>query len=149
MSVLTLNKWNLFWRISTTSTLTGQNFFLLGLPIPQTPNLQQFSALVPQSQGGQSRQGYVNLTLLWSELDRFQAVTLKSLVDTVLTAGTPLYLTVDFSDGTYGPGRFADVSGTPIPLTLIPTGNSQQFMYSNVELKLNNVTVITVNPTGL
>lgn len=149
MSVLDLNRWNLYWRISATSTLAGQNFFLLGLPIPQTPNFQQFSALMPQSQGGQSRQGYTNVTLLWSELDRFQAFTLKQIVDTVLAAGTPLYMTVDYSDGTYLPGRFADVSGTPIPLTLIPAGNSQEFVYQNVELRLNNVTVITTNPSGL
>lgn len=149
MAVLIFNEWNLYWRISATSTLTRKNFFLLGLPVPQTPNFQQYSALTPQSQGGQSRQGYINLTLLWSELDRFQAVTLKNIVDTVLAAGTPLYMTVDFSDGTYGPGRFADVSGTPIPLTLTPAGNSQEFVYPNVELKVNNVTVITTNPTGL
>lgn len=146
---MTLNRWNLFWRISTTSTLTGQNFFLLGLPIPQTPNFQQFSTLVPQSQGGQLRQGYINFTLLWSELDRLQAFTLKEIVDTVLTTGTPLYMTVDFSDGTYLPGRFADISGTPSPLTLAPIGNSQGMVYQNVELKVNNITVITTNPAGL
>lgn len=143
------NKWNLYWRISTTSTLAHKNFFLLGLPPPQTPNFQQFTALLPQSQGGQSRQGYINATILWSELDRYQAFILKDIVDTVLTAGTELYMTVDYSDGTYLPGRFADVRGTPTPLTLIPAGNSQEVVYQNVELKLNNITVITTNPSGL
>lgn len=149
MAVLTFNKWNLYWRISTTSTLTGQNFFALGLPVPQTPNFQQFSVLVPQSQGGQTRQGYNNLSLLWSELDRYQAFVLKGIVNTVLSAGTPLYLTVDFSDGSALPGSFIDISGTPIPLTLIPGGDTQELVYPNVELKVNNCTIVNNPATGM
>ena len=147
--ILDFNRWNLYWRISTTSTLARKNFFLLGLPPPQTPVFETYSQLVPQSQGGQSRQGYINATLLFESLDRYQAFVLNQIVETVLTAGTELYMTIDYADGTYLPGTFADVRGTPWPLVLQPIANSQGVMYSNVELKLNNITVVAVPATGL
>lgn len=137
-----LPKWALYWRISTNSTLGRRNFFAVGLPIPNTPIYKGFSTLVPQSQGGQARQGYINVTVMWNELTREQGFTLKRLVETVLAAGTPLYMSVDFNDGTYPPGSFYDVSGTPYPVVLEAVQNSQGLIYQNVELKLNNVTVI-------
>lgn len=142
-------KWQLYWRISTSSTLARQNFFVLGLPPPTTPVYKNFSALVPQSQGGQDRQGYINVTLLWDALTRQQAFILKSLVDTVLAAGTALYLTCDYNDGTYEPGYFVDISGTPTPLVLEPAGNTQGLVYQNVTLFINNCTVVNNPATGL
>ena len=147
--ILDFNRWNLFWRISATSTLARKNFFLLGLPPPQTPVFETYSQLVPQSQGGQSRQGYINATLLFESLDRYQAFVLNQIVETVLTAGTPLYLTVDFSDGSTLPGSFIDISGTPWPIVLTPASNSQGVVYQNVELKVNNCTIVNNPATGL
>lgn len=146
--MLDLPKWALYWRISATSTLLHQNFFALGLPIPQTPIFKTYSALVPQSQGGQARQGYENVSILWSELTREQGFKLKALVETVLTASTPLYMTVDFNDGTYLPGSFVDVSGTPYPVILEAAAWSQGLVYQNVTLFLNNVTVVNNPATG-
>lgn len=137
-----LPKWSLYWRISTSSTLTRRNFFAVGLPVPQTPIFKTYSALVPQSQGGQVRQGYTNISILWAELTRLQAFILKGIVDTVLTAGTPLYMSVDFNDGTYLEGSFYDISGTPIPVVLEAAQSSQGLIYQNVTLTVNNVTVI-------
>lgn len=147
--ILDFNRWNLFWRISTTSTLTRRNFFLLGLPPPQTPVFETYSQLFPQSQGGQSRQGYTNATLLFEALDRYQAFVLNQIVETVLTAGTELYMTIDYTDGTYLPGTFADVRGTPAPLVLTPAANTQGIVYQNVELRLTNISIISVPATGL
>lgn len=142
-------KWVTYWRISTNSTLAHKNFFLLGLPIPQTPAFETYSTLVPQSQGGQTRQGYINVKILWSELTKYQAWKLNQLVETVLAAGTPLYMTVEYNDGTYLEGWFVDVSGTPYPLVLTPVQNSQGIIYQNVEMTLNNVTVVNNPATGL
>lgn len=136
------SKWLLYWRISTTSTLTRRNFFAVGLPIPQTPIYKNYSTLLPQGQGGQTRQGYKNVSILWAEMTRLQGFILKGLIETVLTAGTPLYMSVDFNDGTYLENAFYDVSGTPAPVVLEPTANSRGVIYQNVTLTLNNVTVI-------
>lgn len=136
------SRWSLFWRISTTSTLTRRNFFAVGLPIPQTPIFKTYSTLLPQGQGGQTRQGYENLSILWAEMTRLQGFTLKRLVETVLTAGTPLYMSIDFNDGTYLENSFYDVSGTPAPVILEAAANSRGVIYQNVTLTLNNVTVI-------
>ncbi len=44
-------KWILYWRLSSTSTLTRQNLFALGLPPVNTPDYKTYSELVPQSHG--------------------------------------------------------------------------------------------------
>lgn len=139
--------WSLYWRLSTNSTLAHKNFFLLGLPPPTTPVYRDESALVPQSQGGQSRQGYINITLLWDVLTRQQGVKLKSLVDIVLTAGTELYATVDYNDGTYEAGHFIDIRGIPHPVVLEPAQSTQGLIYQNVTLFINNITVVA-NPAS-
>lgn len=142
-------KWQLYWRISTTSTLARQNLFLLGIPPPTTPVYKEYAALVQQSQGGQSRQGYINVTLLWDTLTRQQGFKLKALVEVALAAGSLLYATVDYNDGTYGPGHFVDISGVPHPVVLEPAGNSQGLIYSNVTLFVNNCTIVNNPATGL
>lgn len=143
------SKWILYWRISTTSTLARRNFFAIGLPPPQTPVFETYSELIPQSQGGQSRQGYINATILWDVLTRPQAFLLNTMVEAVLAAGTELYMTLDYSTGDYEANTFADVRGTVWPLVLQPIASSQGIIYQNVELKLNNITAITVPATGL
>lgn len=146
---LDLYYWNLYWRISATSTLAGQNFFALGLPPPQTPVYKTYTTLVPQSQGGQSRQGYINVTLLWDVLTREQGFLLKKIVETVLAAGTPLYLTVDYNDGSYEAGHFVDVSGTPHPVILEPEQGTQGLIYPNVTLFVTDLTVVNNPASGL
>lgn len=140
-------KWLLYWRLSATSTLTRKHFFALGLPPVNTPDYKPFSQLVPQSQGGQARQGYINIKMLWDSLDFFQLRTLNRIVEAAITAGT-IYATVDKADATGFINSFVDISGVPSPLEFQPIANARGVVYQNVILTINNVTV-TSDPSAL
>lgn len=138
-------KWVLYWRISATATLTNQNFFALGLPPPNTPPYQNYSEKLPQSQGGQARQGYKYVTLLWDSLDYLQFRTLTRIVEAAITAGT-IYATIDRADGTKLVNDFIDISGKPFPLEHTIIANARGVVHQNVTLVINNIT-ITADPS--
>lgn len=141
-----MNRWITLWRIASSSAgLARGAFFALGLPPPNTPIYKTYSEILPQSQGGQTQQGYINVVILWSELDFLQARTLRRIVDAAVAAGT-IYLTVDKADGSGLANAFIDISGVPIPLTLEPAPLSQGRVFQNVELRVNNCTV-TADPS--
>lgn len=141
-----MNRWITLWRIASTSGgLARGAFFALGLPPPQTPIYKTYSEVVPQSQGGQVQQGYINMTILWSELDFLQARTLRRIVDAAIATGT-IYLTVDKADGSGLANAFIDLSGTPIPLTLEAAPLSQGRVFQNVQLVVNNC-IVTSDPS--
>lgn len=133
-------KWILYWRLSATSTLARKNLYALGLPPVNLGDYKTYSELVPQSQGGQTRQGYINARLLWDELDFLQLKTLTGIVEAAITAGT-IYATVPKDDGTGLINAFIDVHGVPLPLEYQPVNNARGVMYSNVVLAINNITV--------
>lgn len=133
-------RWLLFWRIATTENgLARNHFFTLGLPPPDTVNFKSFTELLPQSQGDQTQQGYINCTLLWDVLTAQQGQTLKRIVDAARTAGT-CWATVDRSTGS-GLNDFIDVSGKVLPLILAPPSKSRGVVYENVVLTLNALTI--------
>lgn len=138
-------RWPLLWRLSDTSTLTRQNLFVLGLPPVNLGDYKTYSELVPQSQGGQVRQGYRYVTLLWNELTASQFRTLTRIVELAIVAGT-IYGTVDKADGTGLINSFIDIAGIPTPLTWQPVADARGVVYQNVELRINNVTV-TADPS--
>lgn len=133
-------KWILYWRLSATSTLAHQNLFALGLPPVNTPDYKTYSEIVPQSQGGQSRQGYINSRILWDELDFVQFRTLTRIVEAAITAGT-IYATVPKDDGTGLLNTFIDVHGVPLPLTWQPVSNARGVVYQSVTLVINAIVV--------
>lgn len=134
-------RWVLLWRLSATSSLTNKNFYVLGLPPCNTNVYLAYSALVPQSQGGQSRQGYININLLWDDMDSLQLKTLKGIVDAAITAGN-IYCTVPKNDGS-GLNAFIDVHGIARPVTFTPYSNGRDTMYQNVNLVITNIVVDT------
>lgn len=135
-------RWILYWRLSATSTLTRKNLYALGLPPVNTPDYKTYSELVPQSQGGQTRQGYINSRLLWDELDFLQFKVLTGIVEAAITAGL-IYATVPKGNGTALLNDFIDISGIPLPLEYQPVNDARGVMYANVTLTINNITVVS------
>ena len=135
-------KWVLYWRLSATSTLARKNLYAQGLPPVNLGDYRTYSELVPQSQGGQARQGYINTRLLWDELDFLQFKTLTGIVDAAITAGA-IYATVPKDDGTGLLNAFIDIHGIPIPLEHQPVSDARGVVYQNVTLTINNITVDT------
>lgn len=133
-------KWLLYWRLSATATLTNQNFFALGLPPVNTPDYKDYSQLLPKSQGGVSRQGYTNISLLWDGLDFEQFRTLTRIVEAAITAGS-IYATIDKADGSGLLNSFVDIHGVPAPLEYAPVSNGKGVMFQNVLLRVTNITV--------
>lgn len=138
-------KWILYFRLSATSTLARQNLFALGLPPVNLPDYKTYSELVPQSQGGQVRQGYINDRLLWDELDFVQFRTLTRIWEAALTAGL-VYATVPKDNGTGLLNTFIDIHGVPLPLTWQPVSNARGVVYQNVTAAINAI-VIDADPS--
>lgn len=132
--------WLLYWRISATSTLTNRNFFVLGLPPPNTPDYKDYAQKLSRSQGGLARQGYKNITILWDSLDFLQFKTLTDIVEAGITAGS-LYATIEKADGTGLANSFIDVHGIVQPLDHTVVSNARGIVYQNVTLVLTNITV--------
>lgn len=135
-------RWILYFRLSATSTLTRQNLYALGLPPVNLPDYKTYSELVPQSQGGQVRQGYINNRLLWDDLDFLQFRTLTRIVEAAIVAGT-IYATVPKANGTALLNDFIDISGVPWPLEYQPVNNARGVVFQNVVLVINNVVVVS------
>jgi hypothetical protein len=140
-------KWLLYWRLSATSTLARKNLYALGLPPVNLGDYRTYSELVPQSQGGQARQGYINTRLLWDELDFLQLKTLTGIVDAAITAGA-IYATVPKDDGAGLLNAFVDIHGIAIPLEYQPVSNARGVVYSNVVLAINAIVVDADPSTG-
>lgn len=142
-----MNKWITLWRIATSSAgLARGAFFARGLPPPNTPIYKDYSEIVPQSQGGQARQGYNRVDILWNELTAYQGFVLRSLVDAAIAAGGTIYATIDKADGSDLNNAFIDISGQVWPLVLEPVSQSQGLVFQNVTLTINNITV-TADPS--
>lgn len=142
-----MNRWITLWRIATSSAgLARGNFFARGLPPPNTPIYKDYSEIVPQSQGGQAKQGYNRVDILWNELTAYQGFVLRSLVDAAITAGGTIHATIDKADGSDLNNAFIDISGQVWPLVLEPVSQSQGLVFQNVTLTINNITV-TADPS--
>lgn len=139
---------NLFYRIALTQAAleTGSNFFVRGLPKPELPTFADHSERVPRSQGGEARQGYINLSLLWLRLDSGQAGVLRGLIETAEAGAGLLYLTVPRVDAKHIGVSWCDLSGIPS----MPQWESLQnglWIYENVILKLNAVVILATPST--
>lgn len=121
------------------------HFVARGLPPADLATFQEYTSRRPQSTGGQARQGYANMSVLWDSLTALQAYTLRKLIDDAETTGGSgngtLWLTVPQSDAS-SPGQgWVDVSGIAIMPDWEPVQDSHGTLYENVVLRLNNVTV--------
>jgi hypothetical protein len=135
------DRWNYLWRISTTSSLTNRHFFAYGIPAPDNILYKTFSERVPQSQGGETQQGYFNLQMEWDVLLPTQAYILRSLIQTVLTAGTDIYLTVDRANGQGFENDFIDIHGKATMPDFDSIPRTKNNAYAGVVWRVNNIAV--------
>lgn len=130
------------WRLHPTQAQLDRAYlFAMGIPSPDLPMFKSYSEKTPQSQGGISRQGYQNVILLWDELDVLQFKTLIGLVETGITNGV-IYATIQRNDGTGLQDDYIDVSGVPQPVEYEPMSRAEGVMFTNVQLTINNLTII-------
>ena len=120
-------------------------FLALHLPPPELVSFQPFSTRRPQSTGGQARQGYKSCSIFWPRLDAQQAYIIQELIEAAETVsgsgnGT-LYLTLPRTDASAGGVNWVDVSGVAIMPEWETEGQSNGVTYTNVQFRLNNVTV--------
>lgn len=139
---------NLFYRIALTQAglETGANFFVRGLPRPDLPTFKDYSERLPKGQGGESRQGYINASLLWLRLDSGAAGVLRGLIESAEAGSGLIYLTIPRVDAKHTGASWIDLSGTP----LMPNWENLQggpFIYENVVFEVNNCTVLATPST--
>lgn len=136
------------WRLHYNSSNFPRAFlFAMGIPSPDLPVYRTFTEKYPQSQGGLTRQGYTNVTMLWDELDTAQLKTLTGLVETGITNGI-IYATIQRNNGTGLQDDWIDISGLPQPLEYEPLSRAEGVVFSNVQLTINNLT-ITADPSAI
>lgn len=121
---------------------TGANFFILQLPRPDLVTYADHSARFPAGRGGESRQGFDNLSILWNRLSASQAATVERYIRAAEVIGGQgngtLYLTLPKANA--GGTVWIDVSGVALMPEWTPEG-SEAGAYGNVLLRLNAVTV--------
>ena len=137
------------WRM--TDTLADLERSLLvryGIPTPNQVQYKDHAKRVSQSEGGIARHGYRNLEVLWLKLDTCQADTVRDFCEAAKAGAGLLYMTVKPLDGTSV--EWMDVSGRPNLSDIAPDSpivGARGYVHSNIKLTLNNVTVITEDPT--
>lgn len=135
------------YRISTTQAGLETGYLLAyDIPMPELVSFQPFTNRRPQSTGGQARQGYKFCTLLWSRLTAQQANIIEALIEAAEVAGGSgngtIYLTLPRADASAGGQNWVDISGTAILPQFETEQQSHGVTYVNVQLKLNNVTIV-------
>lgn len=136
------------WRLHPNSAQLARAYlFAMGIPSPDLPVYRDYSDKFAQSQGGLTRQGYKNVTLLWDDLSVIQFKTLTDLVEAGITAGV-IFATIQRNDGTGLQDDWIDISGLPQPLDYQVLPRGEGIMYSNVSLTINAIT-ITSDPSSI
>ena len=128
------------WRISLTSTLTKGYFRDLGIPRPSEATFLDYSEIVPQSQGGESKQGYQNITLVWERLNRNQLYQLE-LFRANAIAGL-LYFTIEKANGESPGVDWIDCSGTPGVIQFANEPKSRGNVKTGVQWVVRAITVL-------
>lgn len=136
----------LHYRLATTENgLATGHLFVWQLPPPTTATYRDHSQKFPQSDGGEARHGFRSVELTWNTLTPAQAYTIRRMVVTVLSAGNPLYLTINRADGTRPGNDWIDVFGRPRIPDIEPEGSiagASGFYHRNVTLFVNNLTIV-------
>jgi hypothetical protein len=137
---------NLGWRIASTEAgLQKGAFFVRRIPPPHSFEYKDYSVRRPQSQGGESRHGYENVTILWDRLTPKQSNELRTVIQAGLDDAGYIYLTVDRSNGLASGRDWIDVRGRPqmpdfLPLT--PVAGSNGIMHGSVRLFVNELFIV-------
>lgn len=122
-----------------------------GIPLPSQTQYRDHAVRVSQSEGGMARHGYRNFESLWLKLTPCQADDLRTIVDNTKpeNGGSGLlYMTIKPLDGSNV--DWMDISGKPDLSDIAPDApiiGAVGYIHSNIKLRLNNVAVISTDPT--
>jgi hypothetical protein len=136
------------WRIAMTEGgLTKGSFYHYKLPVPSTAPYVDHSAAVMKSDGSQALHGFEQVTLLFDILSGPQAAMIRQFIDAARSGAGILFMTIDKGDGSAPGPAWIDISGTPHRQARLSqngpiVGSTGQPHYTNVQLFLNNVTVV-------
>lgn len=137
---------NLGWRIASTEAgLQTGAFFARRIPPPHTFEYKDFSVRTPQSQGGQTRHGYKNITIIWDSLTLQQANALREVIQAGLDDAGYVYVTLDRSNGTASGRDWIDVYGRPeMPdfQPRAPVAGSNGILYGQTKLFVNALVIV-------
>ena len=136
---MVLNK----WRIGLTEG--GKAWFVsLELPPPNTAPFSERVESVPYSLGKFAEIGYQSIPIGFNDLTGTQMYRLRKYVDDARQNNSQvLHMTIWLATGEKSGVNWADISGYVSPITyssITPVANGS--MYQNVEIIINNVTVI-------
>ena len=132
-------------RIATSEANLAVGYLLYSwhLPEPTTPFYNDHSVKIATADGGQSLRGYRIVRILWNRLSAEQTQILNGLVREVKGNGGLLYMTVDKGWSNIARiNNWIDISGRPSIIDTGPAQGTSGTMRDNVELTLNNVSVI-------
>lgn len=129
------------WRIALTQAGLLKGYFRdLGIPRPTEPTYLPYSEVVPQSQGGVALQGYINITLVWERLNRFQLYLLESYRANV--TGGLIYLTIDKGNGDSPGFDWIDISGQVGVIQFANMPKSRGNVKTGTQWVINNITIL-------
>jgi len=135
-----LNPFENRWRIALTQAGLLKGYFRdLGIPRPTEYTYLDYSEVVPQSQGGVAKAGYINVTLVWERLNRFQIYLLESYRANA-TDGL-IYLTLEKANAESPGFDFIDASGQIGILQFANMPGSRGNVKTGTQL-VNNITVL-------
>lgn len=133
---------HLYFRLAASEAGLAKGYlFAHGIPAPQV-EYRDHSVKVSQSDGGQARHGYKTVSLLWATLTREQGASLRAIVE---GAGSTIYASFPRGNGAGEGWDFIDVSGKPQMPDMAPDdtlAGRQTWIYQNVQLVINNLTII-------
>lgn len=134
-----------FRMAATSAALPESMFFRKGLPVPKLARYQGYSVRKAQSLGGMARQGHAFTVMLWERLDGNQAAVIVQMIEAAESTGGGvgrgvIYQTLPKTSGGAS-GVWIDVHGYAIMPEFVPDPDSDGKSFSNVELRLNNVTI--------
>lgn len=137
---------NLGWRVASTEAgLQTGAFFARRIPPPNTFEYKDYTVRNPQSQGGQSRHGYKNITILWDVLTPKQANALRDVIQAGLDDAGYVYLTLDRSNGEASGRDWIDVYGRPeMPdfQPQAPVAGADGIVYGTTSFFLNALVIV-------
>ena len=131
------------WRIASTEAgLQIGALFARGIPPPDVSEYKDYSERRPQSQGGQSRHGFKNVTVVWNQLDIKQSNALRDVIQAGIDAVGFVYLTLDRSNGSASGWDWIDVYGYPQMPDFRPIANSGGQMHGSTTFVLNALVIV-------
>lgn len=124
--------------------------FTRGIPFPDLPIYQSFSARVNRADAGEAYRGVDEVTILWNRIEARHAQLITSWIETVLDANGSIYLTIDRGwDTRFAPDSWVDVSGIPLLPSYQPVAGAEGRVYLNYLLTVRNLTIENNPATGL